>query len=77
MTEHYHDFERDDGSVIVIKYRRSRYYPASGPSWNDPGCPAEGGTIEDLDCGPVTLTDAELDRAEAEIYATPVDDLLD
>lgn len=74
------DFTRDDGSAAVIEYTRTRYYGAVGPSWNDPGSPAEGGEIEhfaatDADGAAVELTEAETERAEAEIYElSPEDD---
>ena len=72
---HLYEFTRDDGSVVVIEYKRAPYYPGHGPSWNDPGCPPEGGEIEEweADNGDVTLTDAEAERAEREIYDLPWD----
>ena len=71
-----HEFTRDDGSVVVIEYKRSPYYGGSGPSWNDPGEPPSGGEITDweVDNGTVTLTEAEAERAEAEIYKLPWND---
>lgn len=71
-----HLFTRDDGSVVVIEYKLSPYYGGSGPSWNDPGSPPEGGEITDweVDNGTITLTEAEGERAESEIYALPLDE---
>lgn len=74
---HFYEFIRDDEeTTVTIEYKFSRYYPATGPSWNDPGSPAEGGEIEDweVDGGKVTLTDAEAERAQAEIYALPIEE---
>lgn len=68
-----HEFIRDDGTIVVIEYKRSRYDPgvSSGPP--EICYPPEGGAIEDweVDNGKVTLTDAEAARAEEEIYETP------
>lgn len=72
---HLHEFTRDDGSVVVIEYKRSDYHPAVMPDFNDPGSPADGGEITalEVDNGTVTLTEAEYDRAEREIYDLPWD----
>lgn len=72
---HLHEFTRDDGSVVVIEHKRSPYFPGYGPSWNDPGCPPEGGDIAEweVDGGTIILTGDEVERAEREIYALPWD----
>ena len=72
---HLHEFTRDDGSVAVIEYKLSPYYGGSGPTWNDPGSPPEGGEITDweIDGGATRLSDAEAERAEHEIYNIPPD----
>ena len=76
---HLHEFTRDDGTEVVIEYKRDPYFPAVMPSWNDAGSPAEGGCISamEVDHGAVVMTEAEYDRAETEIYALawdPYDD---
>ncbi|WP_299134549.1 hypothetical protein [uncultured Amaricoccus sp.] len=73
--EYRRPFTRDDDTDAEIIYTLTPYYPAKGPSWNDPGYPAEGENIEDLaayaDGVEIELTPAEAARAEAEIYALP------
>lgn len=40
--------DADEPVELELEYSVTRYYPATGPSWNDPGSPAEGGDIVDL-----------------------------
>lgn len=76
---YWYEFTRDDGAEVSINYKLAPYFSGYGPSWDDPGCPPEGGEIEDWiiyaegggEGGQITLTDAEASRAEAEIYALP------
>lgn len=63
---------RDDETEVTVAYTTTPIIPASGPSWNDPGSPAEGGEVElhditDSEGDPVKCTDAELERFEREI----------
>lgn len=64
---YWHEFTRDDGSEVSINYKLAPYFPGSFDY------PPEGGEIEDwvvyADGGQVTLTDAEAERAEREVYA--------
>lgn len=52
------EFEFDGETLAVelsVEFTLGRYYAAIGPSWNDPGSPAEGGQIEELE---VSLVEA-------------------
>lgn len=40
------EFTRPNGELVTVEYGRSRFYSATGPSWNDPGSPSEGGEAE-------------------------------
>lgn len=66
----------DDGTEVTVEFTQGQYYPATGPSWDDPGSPAEGGEIEIVGVstvvGPVKPTDAEMQRFYDELYAMPV-----
>lgn len=72
---HLHEFERDNGDIVVIEYKINPFDP--GVSYGPPeSCyPPEGGDIADweVDGGKVELTEAEAERAEKEIYANPPD----
>ena len=71
---HLHEFTRDDDSTVLIEFKRTPYFGATGPSWNDPGSPAEGGDVEEWEVEDgVTLTDAEAERAQDELNALPFD----
>lgn len=71
---HLHEFKRDDGSIILIEYKRNPYFGATGPSWNDPGSPAEGGDVAEWEADDgVTLSAAEEERATDELNAIPFD----
>ena len=41
----YAEFERPSGVLVTVEYKRSPYYGMVGPSWDDPGSPAEGGEV--------------------------------
>lgn len=73
-TLHY-TLTRDDAEIeLEVEYTVADYHAATGPSWNDPGSPAEGGEIEELtithDGEPFALTDAEELKLEEHIYET-------
>lgn len=57
---------------LDVEYTVSQFYGATGPSWNDPGSPAEGGEIEELtvtrDGAAFILTADEVALLEAQIY---------
>lgn len=61
-----HDCLRDDGSDVTVEYERETYYPAVGPSWYDPGSPAEGGNVLIIkafnETGDIILTNKEYGR---------------
>lgn len=63
----------DDGTEVTVKFTQGRYYPATMPSWNDPGSPAEGGEIEivgffDMDGKSIEVSDAERQGFLDELY---------
>lgn len=66
---------RDDGTDVTVEFTQSQYYPATGPSWDDPGSPAEGGEIEIVGiftlAGPVKPSEAEMQRFYDELYSMP------
>jgi len=72
------EFERDDGSNVLIEYQLSPYDAGViyGPAEN---CyPPEGGEIELSEATSdgvelIALTDAEWERAETQIYAQPLE----
>jgi len=72
FTEH---MQRDDGTDVVVEFTQSQYHPATGPSWDSPCEPAEGGEIEILAVyemgAEVWVTAQELDRFYDELYSLP------
>lgn len=76
------EFVRDDGSEALIEYTLSAFDPGvtSGPM--ESCYPPEGGDIEDSEATSdgvtvIEMTDAEWERAHAEIEAQPVPDFPD
>jgi hypothetical protein len=64
---------RDDEEIDVeVEYTVAPYVPESGPSWNSPGEPAEGGEIEELTVTrngmAFILTPDETAALEAHVY---------
>lgn len=64
---------RDDDDIeLELEYSISRYYAATGPSWDSPGEPAEGGEIEELnitrDGEEFAVTAEEMRQIEDYIY---------
>ncbi len=59
---------------IMVEYKITDLIPAVGPSWNDPGAPAEGGEITSLiatlDGELFPLTDEEERKIEDHIHDT-------
>ena len=71
------EFERDDGSEVLIEYQLSPYDPGVSCGPAESCYPPEGGEIEASEVTsdgvtPITMTDAEWERAEKEIYAQPI-----
>lgn len=66
---------RDDGTEVVVEFTQGPYYPATGPSWDDPGSPAEGGEIAIVDVyfngETIEVTEAERQRFYDELYRMP------
>lgn len=64
----------DETFVLDVEYEVAPLIPASGPSWDDPGSPEEGGEIESLDVTingeKFELTAKEIEALEAHIYET-------
>lgn len=75
MHELTYTLARGDQTVILdVVYDVADRIPASGPSWNDPGSPEEGGEITELKIQfegvDFTMTQSELDALEQHIYET-------
>lgn len=66
----------DDGTEVTVKFTQGQYYPATMPSWDDPGSPAEGGEIEIVDIFgddgvTIDVTDATRERFYDQLYRMP------
>jgi hypothetical protein len=75
VTVNDYDFDGDKMSLIlVVDYKCSRYYPATGPSFNSPGEPAEGGEIEEVE---VTLLKASPETSLTSHFVGIVHELIE
>lgn len=77
MRTFFHDFKRDDGTDVTVEYG----FQGGSPTTYSPMYGADGGDAAEAsivkafdDSGDVALTDAEVERAEAEILETHEDE---